>query len=276
MFGVPSEVSHDVTAYVSVALGCLVIVLAIRRLQRAVLPRQFEPFQIPSPFRAGISSGVATLAMGVSMAVAYFAEQTTVVFCTLICVFAVVSLARALLFLARLDVEIRRCRRDFRRLQEMSRQDFSLRAFAVPSSLLVSNLVAIERLGSRRGQSEWRTFVEGLSSDLEAENAKSFAAADAVQCLGLIGTVVGMTLMCIAMDQAIADATDGNVSESVRSAIGGLSAAFLTTLCSSVLGSLLLSGLALIALRSIYQLKAHLLAVSELCDFGESSEGADE
>lgn len=162
----------------------------------------------------------------------------------------------SLCFNFHLQREAARCASDLERLKTVA--DLNELAPGPQSSLLVKHLHAL-RSCTRR--SDENALLGALACDLYAANASTRHAALVQPALGLLGTCLGLCIMGEHFSSALSSATP---TTAMKDALKGLGVAFATTLVGCLCGSLVLSGLAHTAERTIDRLVAQVGAIAEL------------
>ncbi|MGB7323316.1 MAG: MotA/TolQ/ExbB proton channel family protein [Rubripirellula sp.] len=125
-------------------------------------------------------------------------------------------------------------------------------------------------LGSTEALNAW---MRHLRTELQVPLQTSQSACSLLFNLGMIGTVLGLTMTFAAISSGMSDTTDiAAVTASLQSALSGLSIAFMTTLAGAFFGGVLVSRVNLITSRYLNEFLAVLELWLRTTDFPNASE----
>ena len=164
--------------------------------------------------------------------------------------YAASMIVKSLLLLAAIGKESRRCDHDFTRLLEPG-------AVAAMASKKAPSLLAKHILACRAcpGDGARESLLAGFATDLHNANAGVRQATVALPALGLLGTVLGLTIMGQQFSAALQSDDPLPV---MKKAMGGLGVAYATTLLGCMTGTLVLGILASITDAAIDRLAAQI------------------
>jgi biopolymer transport protein ExbB/TolQ len=116
-------------------------------------------------------------------------------------------------------------------------------------------------------------WMRHLRTELQAPLQVSQSACSLLFNLGMIGTVLGLTMTFAAISSGMSDTSNIEaVTASLQSALGGLSTAFMTTLAGAFFGGVLVSRVNLITSRYLNEFLAILELWLRATDFPQKSE----
>ncbi len=175
-------------------------------------------------------------------------------------------LALAWTFIAALERENRMASVQLTQVKQMDQRLKNLRAEA-ERSIFQKYLALMIRKEKRNQTINHQQLLDALSSDLHGYCGLIRLGSELLPSLGLLGTVVGMTLLFSNVAVAFEAAKNQEeISQALRAALSSLDAAFVTTLAGACGGFLLLRGLVHIAENGVETLMAQIAMHCELID----------
>ncbi len=222
-----------------------------------------SPFPQNRPMRSGVSWLITCVVMAGISLFAVVTNRTPLVLTGLVVVYALWAAIRVLAQLYLIEQEIGRCKDDYNALIKHGLTAFLTQKSKNPSLLrrFLCTREAI-RLGKRVAGTE--ALLNAYQVDLDAILDQSRQAGARLPAAGLLGTVIGLSLMLFGFEAAL-NAEGAAVTQNLQASLAGMGAAFYTTLAGAA-GQFLVSGLASVAERAGDRLIIQVAAVASLLD----------
>lgn len=190
----------------------------------------------------------------------------------LICAVGGVYISLTLIFLVGLTWEFREAAvllADLRSGENGVVQDMSGGLTANASHCLAARYLAgLSDLRLRDRQDRAGEVIDGLAVEMHDQCRKARARAEVLPALGLLGTVVGLMVLCAEVGAAAGQEGGDDMAEALRGALGGMGTAFATTFVGTLFGAVILNGLAGSAERAVDRLIGELEAQFSQVEFG--------